>query len=84
MEGRIKYPYHRRFRHQLLTSRDTDQISRIMQRCQFVTVCDSLYHFIRDQRRRCKFLTTMHNTMADCTNFGQILYDAGCFIRQRF
>ena len=71
MESSIKYTYLRNSRHKLCTYADTDQVCRIVKRCQIIALLNSCDHFICDDCRGSKFLTAMDNTMSDSTNLFQ-------------
>ena len=83
MKCSIKYTCHRSIRHQLLTCTHTDQVCGVMKRGQITTLFYSLDHFLCNQCRACKLLTTMYQTMSDCTDLIQALDHTGLLISQR-
>ena len=45
---------------------DTDQVCRIVERCQIIALLDRPQHFVIDDYRRGKLLSAMYHTVANC------------------
>ena len=53
-----------------------------MKRCKLVTCFDLTQYFLCNYNRRSKFLSTMYDTVSDCSDLCQILYHTCCLICQ--
>ena len=64
MKCRIEYAHHRHIRHDLLTGIDPDQVGRIVERRQIVTLFDCSQNLIIQYYRSGEFLTAMYDTVS--------------------
>ena len=79
MESGIKYCYLRYTWHQFAAYTDTDQVCRVVQRCQIVALFYGLDYFVCDNYGRRKFFSAVYDTVSDCIYFFQAC-DCTCFI----
>ena len=84
MESSIKNRYHRYIRHNFLAGIDTDQVCRIVKRCQIITILNGFHDLCIDHYTACKLLTAMYDTVSDCIDLCQRFYDANLLVCQLF
>ena len=82
MECGIKYCHHRSARHQFLACTDSDQVSRVMKRCQIVALFNRLQHLICDHYRACKLFSAMYHAVSYRADFIKALYYASISVCQ--
>ena len=79
MERGVKYPHHRHIGHQLSAGIDSDQIRRIVKRCQIIALFHCRQNFRRQKGGRRKLLSAVHHAVSDCVDLGKTS-DGACLI----
>ena len=68
MESGIKYAYLRYAWHKLCTYTDTNEVSRVVERCKVIALFYCFDHLVCDHCGRSKFLASVYDTMSDRIN----------------
>ena len=71
----IKYTYLWYARHDFFACFNTNQVCRVVQRCQFAAFLQCFFYCIINDNRACEIFTTMYHTMTQCIDFFHRFYN---------